>query len=508
MDPLPRPKTSGLRIESSRYELLVRVASGGMGTVYVGRRHGAGGFSRLVAIKRAHPHLLEDAVFRRMLAKEARLASLVHHPNVVGVLDVEELDDELLLVMDYVHGVTLAALISRSNPPDDPPSVEVAVRIGLDACEGLHAVHELRDDSGERIGLVHRDVTPHNVLVGLDGVARISDFGIAKSTRQDDKLTTTGQLRGKVGYMAPEYVADGVCDVQSDVFSLGVVLWESLSGRRLFRGTSELDTLKRVVACEIPPFQQVAPWASGEIEAVVRKALARDPSERFQTAEALGAALEQAARSAGRVARRREVSQAVDALFGTALAERKALATSAHPADPVTGTLSSSEAPGRVAFVEGSTLARSTVSRAASPPERGVRPRRAALMAVGALLLGGGAQWALGGGARLASESPVQRLSLPLGSRIRPVPAIQVAPSAHPAEPPSAGAVEAPPGADPASEDPAVDSPPTAISPPRSGRAALIPPPPPHRPAPSIPRASPDPATTARPNPYGSGNGS
>ena len=246
---------------SSRYELLVKIASGGMATVYVGRLNTVIGTSRLVAIKRAHAHLLEDPAFSKMLIAEARLASRIHHPNVVAVQNVEELEGELLLVMDYVEGASLADLWSYE---DVPLPARVAVRAVLDACAGLQAAHELTDDDGKLLGIVHRDVSPHNILLGVDGIARLTDFGIAKSsgghTGSASQHTTTGALKGKVAYMAPEYVESGSLDARSDVFALGIVLWEALTRERLFRGGNEVESLRLILATKVPRPSEIAPW--------------------------------------------------------------------------------------------------------------------------------------------------------------------------------------------------------------------------------------------------------
>jgi eukaryotic-like serine/threonine-protein kinase len=318
-----RAPSTTTRVAGSRYELLVRIASGGMGTVYVGRLRGAAGYSRLVAIKRAHPHLSEDAAFRRLLVQEARLGSKIHHPNAVVVQDVEELDGELLLVMDYVHGVSLADLIKVTDPEVRRLEPRVAVRVVLDACAGLHAAHTATDDDDTPLGIVHRDVSPQNVLVGVNGVARLTDFGIAKSFEQD-RLTTGGVLRGKVGYLAPEYVADGRLDPRSDVFAMGVVLWEALAGRRLFRSPSDMATLKLVLAADAPPVSEAAPWIGDSLDAVLARALARAPAERFASAEELATRLEEAARGAGLVGTAAEVGAVVRELHGADLDARRA----------------------------------------------------------------------------------------------------------------------------------------------------------------------------------------
>ncbi|MEJ7731636.1 MAG: serine/threonine-protein kinase [Polyangiaceae bacterium] len=308
---------------TSRYELLTKIASGGMATVYVGRLRGAAGFWRLVAIKRAHAHLVEDESFRRMLIAEARLASRIHHPNVVAVDDVEELaSGELRLIMDYVEGASLSMLMSAAARTNQPLPPRLAMRIGLDACAGLHAAHQLSDDHGESLRLVHRDVSPHNILVGVDGTARLADFGIAKVARSSVS-TTTGAIKGKLGYMAPEYIEGSEPDARSDVFALGAVIWEALAHRKLFRGTNEVDTLKRVVTAEVPSLAEVDPALGRALDGVLRKALAKLPAQRFQSAQELGAALEAAALAAGLMGSHGEVAAGVESLVGPALAERR-----------------------------------------------------------------------------------------------------------------------------------------------------------------------------------------
>ncbi|MBK8257457.1 MAG: serine/threonine protein kinase [Polyangiaceae bacterium] len=303
---------------NSRYELLFKLASGGMASVYVGRIRGAGGFWRLVAIKKAHAHLLEDPSFRRMLVEEARLASRIHHPNVVAVLDVEQAEDSLLLVMDYIEGASLADVMATK----EPLPARLGVRIALDACAGLHAAHTLTDPSGKPLQIVHRDVSPQNLLVGVDGVSRVTDFGIAKST-QHASTTTTGALKGKLAYMAPEYVDGKAPDQRSDVFGLGVVIWEALANRRLFRGENEVDTLKRIVNADAPLLSSVAPHIGTHLDPVLSAALAKDPGERFATAKALGTALEIAAGRANLVGSAEEVGAFIQKLFTTPLSERR-----------------------------------------------------------------------------------------------------------------------------------------------------------------------------------------
>ena len=191
------------RRKLDRYELIGEIATGGMATVYLARRSGVGGFQRFVAIKRLHPHLANEPEFVEMFLDEARLAALIHHPHVVPILEVGESDSGYYLVMEYVEGDTLSRLVARSMSAGQLPARHVMLRVILDTLAGLHAAHELRDDRGQLLGLVHRDVSPQNVLVGVDGSARITDFGVARATA---RLTSTGhgKLKGKLAYMGPE----------------------------------------------------------------------------------------------------------------------------------------------------------------------------------------------------------------------------------------------------------------------------------------------------------------
>jgi len=328
-----RPSIQG---RSAHYEPLFKLASGGMATVYVGRLQGAMGFQRLVAIKRPHRHLLDDPRFVAMLLHEANLASKLHHPNVVSVQDVVQGDDVVYLIMDLVEGASLAELQRAAKDRDMAIPREVAIRLLLDASAGLHAAHELTDDDGNPMGLVHRDMSPHNVLVGVDGIARVADFGIAKcANAQGSPTTTTGTLKGKYAYMAPEYIGGRGVDRRSDVFSLGVVAWELLAGRRLFVGDSPPSVMMKVVQEAAPPLSDATDAFGKVLDDVLSQALAKRPSERFDTVEAFANALEHSARAAASVASAAEVARLVRTLVGDALDARrqkvKALLEERHP---------------------------------------------------------------------------------------------------------------------------------------------------------------------------------
>ena len=292
-----------------------------MATVFLGALEGDLGFRQVVAIKRPHPHLLEDHAFRDALLREARLAAGIHHANVVDVRDVEAVGDAVQLVMDYIEGASLGELVAALAREGKALPPGIALRIVLDACAGLHAAHEMVDDDGAALGLVHRDVSPQNVLVGVDGIARVTDFGIAKCIEASDPGTSRETLKGKAGYMAPEYVRGQPVDRRADVFALGVVAWEALCGKRLFRGQSDADTIERVLSAEAPPVSATAPDLAA-FDAPVARALAKDPADRFATTEELGRVLAEAA-APGLVASAPEVGRFVREVFGGRLDERR-----------------------------------------------------------------------------------------------------------------------------------------------------------------------------------------
>ncbi|MBX3264073.1 MAG: serine/threonine protein kinase, partial [Labilithrix sp.] len=270
---------------AARHESILKIASGGTAAVWVGIPAGPGDArdAPLVAIKRPHAHLADDPSFRRALVSEATIASSLRHPNVVEVRDIEEDEAGVHLVMRYVEGASLSELI-RSWSREPPPSAAAcALRVALDTCAGLGALHDLADPTGAPLGLVHRDVSPANVLVGVDGAACITDFGLAKSLYAVERTTSEGALRGKLGYMAPEYVRGKPIDRRIDVFAMGVVVWEALAQKRLFRGENDGDTLERVLTLTPPTLADLAPElgaAAAALDAALARALAKDPAAR------------------------------------------------------------------------------------------------------------------------------------------------------------------------------------------------------------------------------------
>jgi serine/threonine-protein kinase len=312
-----------------RYELIGEIATGGMATVFLARRGGAGGFQRFAAIKRLHPHLANEPEFVEMFLDEARLAALIHHPNVVPILEVGENEAGYYLVMEYVEGDTLARIVARTMSMGQLPPRQIILRIILDALAGLHAAHELRDDRGQLLGLVHRDVSPQNVLVGVDGTARITDFGVARASA---RLTSTahGKLKGKLAYMAPEQTRGDELDRRTDLFAMGIILWEVLCGRRLFKADSEAATLQRILVEPIRPPSELVGSVPSVFDAVSLRALDRDPSRRFQTAADFADAIELAAREGAKqsvtdvgIASPREVAGFVTAVLGNEIGAQR-----------------------------------------------------------------------------------------------------------------------------------------------------------------------------------------
>jgi serine/threonine-protein kinase len=263
-----------------------------MATVHIGRFAGAGGFARTVAIKRLHPEFARDPEFVAMLLDEARLAARVRHLNVVATLDLNAYEGELFLVMEYVHGEALAKLIGRAseNGKAVPPPIAAAILSGT--LHGLHAAHEARDEQGALLGVVHRDVSPQNILVGSDGVARLVDFGIAKA-RGRLQTTRIGEVKGKVRYMSPEQRALGTVTRQSDIYSAAIVFWEMLTGRRMAIGESDTEAISSL-ECEKRAPGELVPGLPEELDRVVLRALADDPAERYATARAMALAIEHA----------------------------------------------------------------------------------------------------------------------------------------------------------------------------------------------------------------------
>jgi serine/threonine-protein kinase len=277
-----------------RYELLVPIAKGGMAQVWAARLRGTRGFQKIFAIKTILAGAMDDTRMERMFLQEATLASQIHHPNVVTTIELGEDEGILYLVMEWVDGESLKFIMSRAAQRGNLP-LPIAVNLIGQACKGLHAAHDLRDESGTPIGVVHRDVSAQNVLVTYSGSAKLVDFGIAKATASAAGVTQAGEIKGKFAYMAPEQVTGDVVDRRTDIFGMGVILYLLTTGRHPFKGVHTAETLQNICSKRPPRSpSSIIPGYPPELEAVVLKSLAKDPNDRWATANDVLSALERA----------------------------------------------------------------------------------------------------------------------------------------------------------------------------------------------------------------------
>ncbi|HEX7603730.1 MAG TPA: serine/threonine-protein kinase, partial [Polyangiaceae bacterium] len=302
-----------------RYTIHGEIAAGGMATVHIGRQGGDAGFSKLVAVKRMHPQFAKDTDFLAMFLDEARLAARIRHPNVIQPVDVLVENGEVLLVMEYIHGEALSRINKALRTKAERIPLRIAVAIMSGVLHGLHAAHEAKNERGEPLGIVHRDISPQNIIVGTDGVARVLDFGIAKAADQVH-MTREGELKGKLVYMAPEQILGEPVTRRTDIFSAAVVLWESLTGQRLFESESSSPLAARMKQAKIDPPSTLAPEVPPALDAVVMKGLALDSEARFATAREMAFALEEAVTPATQA----QVAAWVEVVADKALAERAA----------------------------------------------------------------------------------------------------------------------------------------------------------------------------------------
>ncbi len=463
-----------------------------MATVHFGRLLGPVGFSRTVAIKRLHEQFAQDPEFVSMFLDEARLAARIRHPNVVPTLDVVALEGELFLVMEYVQGEALGALLKALRRRHERVPVRYAVAIVAGALRGLHAAHEATDEQGNPLGIVHRDISPQNILVGIDGVPRVLDFGVAKAAGRI-QVTREGQIKGKIAYMPPEQIHARGTDRRTDVYAAGVVLWETLTGTRLFQGENDVAVFAKVLEGSIRPPSELAQDVPPELDAIVLRAVAGSPDARFPDAREMARALD------GVVALvpTAEIGEWVEAIGAEQLTARSRTVTRievesnassprleapspAGPAAPLPEAATSAwqgpELPDAKGIPDDRTeVSAATNVRVAAPPRVGFG-RRSLLVALGGFAL----VVAVGAVARLAMHPGVSASVPPSGSST-PGPVLGAdAPSAAAAEPPKAAT---------SAVDPRASS---------AAREAPIPLPAPIRTAGVSPAAPPD-ASLARP---------
>jgi serine/threonine-protein kinase len=329
-----------------RYKLCFELASGGMATVYLAKVDGAPGFEKLVALKRIHRHLAKEKTYVDMFLDEARIASRITHPNVCSVFDFGQADGEYYIAMEYLVGEPLQRLcgkVARNAEQRKHPLHPIrTARVIADACEGLHAAHELKDANGELLHVVHRDISPSNLFVTFDGSVQVVDFGIA-SARHRIHHTATGQMKGTFAYMAPEQLAARPIDRRVDIWSLGVSLWETLALKRLFRRDTTANAVHAILYDDLVPPSTHRAQVPKELDAIVMKALERDPKDRWQTAREMGRALREFLGSQSDIVGPAELSDWMDTVFPEGEARKRQLmevARMAHapvPTIPIAG---------------------------------------------------------------------------------------------------------------------------------------------------------------------------
>ena len=285
---LPQP------IQFGKYTLFERIGRGGMADVFKGRVQGPAGFERVFVVKRILPHLSDDPQFTRMFIEEAKLSARLNHPNIVQVFELGAVDKEYFIAMEYVRGRDLAETMRTLWARIGPPRPELVAYIGREMCRALAYAHDLTGDDGEPLGMIHRDVSPSNVMLSYEGAVKLLDFGIAKALggEEQESGTQRGTLKGKFAYMAPEQTQGNDVDRRIDIFATGIVLHEILTGRRLFKGENDLQTVERVRQCDVAPPSLQNPLCPPELDGIVLRALARNRDERFQSSSEMADALD------------------------------------------------------------------------------------------------------------------------------------------------------------------------------------------------------------------------
>jgi len=279
-----------------QYEILGRLAVGGMAEIYLA---GVEGFRKLVVIKRMLPEFIDNEEYAGMFLDEARLAARLHHPNVVEVYDIDQVDGQHFYAMEYLHGESAHKLLAACRYARREITYAQAIAIGIGVAAGLHHAHEACDAAGAPLGIVHRDVSPANIVITYDGAVKVVDFGVAKAKIRHSIATRNGTLKGKVAYMSPEQCRGDDVDPRSDVFSIGIVLYELTTGVRPFEADSELDVVKQILETSPIPPLLIRSGYPAQLERIVMRALARAPEDRYATAEELQRDLEGFARDEG-----------------------------------------------------------------------------------------------------------------------------------------------------------------------------------------------------------------
>jgi len=322
-----------------QYRLCFELASGGMANVYLARMMRDRSFKKLVALKCIHPHLASDENFVNMFLDEAGLVSRINHPNVCGISDFGHKDNHYYIAMEYLAGQTLGRLSKRLYQRETVDPIMLAgfaARLFADACEGLHAAHELRNEKGEPLHVVHRDISPSNLFVCYDGSIRVMDFGIAQAGGRIQK-TAAGQIKGKMAYMAPERLGliEGEVDHRADIYALGIVLWELLAGKRLFKRRDDSETLSALIKRQVPAPSSLHKGIPKEMDEIALKALAPKPEDRYETAREMARALGRFSATRSEPVMVSDVAELMNSLFPEERARERQIADVALQASAI-----------------------------------------------------------------------------------------------------------------------------------------------------------------------------
>jgi serine/threonine protein kinase len=392
---LPQP------IQFGKYTLFERIGRGGMADVYKGRVQGPEGFERVFVIKRILPHLSDEPTFIRMFVEEAKLSARLSHPNIVQIFELGSVEGEYFISMEYVRGRDLAETMRAIWKTMPPPRPEMVAYIGREACRALAYAHDLVDDNGRPLRMIHRDVSPSNIMLSYEGAVKLLDFGIAKALGEAPETTKSGTMKGKYAYMAPEQTEGDEVDHRIDIFSCGIVLHEVLTGRRLFKGANDMQTIERVRKGDVAPPSYQNPLCPPELDAIVLKALARDRNDRFAHASEMADALDDVVHNAR--FQPTHLAQLLHQLFPTegtgAVVSRPTTTTSSTGS----GIPSSARSPTVPPVASPSANTRNTYSfwnQQSESPNTAEKKRRRWVVPVAALvvaMIGGGIIWAASG---------------------------------------------------------------------------------------------------------------
>ena len=431
--------------QMGRYHIVGQLASGGMAEILLGKIAGPGGFERAVVIKRIHPHLAAEPEFLKMFLDEARIISRIQHPNVVQVMELGREDDELFMAMEYLAGESLLGVVRRGASKKRLLPHALAAHVMAKVCAGLHAAHELTDEEGSPLGLVHRDISPQNIFVTYDGAVKLLDFGIAKFAERVSQ-TQAGQLKGKFSYMSPEQCRGGLIDRRSDIFSLGTVLFEITTGKRLFSRDTSLATLRAICDDPIRWPSQIHRHYPPVLEAIVKRALAREVTDRYQTAAEMRRDLVGAMRSLGlEDVPEDALGDYLRELFGDRIAEKREMLRRLGAGSEITD-VPSPEADSSIELPTADTTGSrpsdtpfSAEAEVIPPPALSQPKQRWPWLALGAgILFGAIAGAILGTGGGAPSSEDTSAAAAPVEPTPRPEPAApepQHLPSAQPREP-------------------------------------------------------------------------